>query len=488
MALVLVACGGGGSGGDDAGVDAASCDGDGDGIMASGCGGDDCEDDDASVHPGADDTVGDRVDQNCDGTDGDDADGDGEASVASGGDDCDDDAAGIHPGAADDVGDGVDQSCDGIDGTDVDRDGYASDASGGNDCLDTNDAVHPGALELTVWEIADVADGADPRFNSIAVDADGAAHVAFRRGDRENGQLGYATNAIGQWVDTEVDGGDDVAYGTSIALGADGSVHIAHFDRTGRALRYATNEDGTWRTEEVDTDDSELRGPFPSLAVSPDGDVFIAYSGGGLRLATGTAGDWTIEVLDPRAAVADSLGVAGVALALTVEGTPRVSYATSEGELLGTMGAGDWLTDPVAGCSYPDCVNTALALDAGGGSHVVYDQYLQASAQITYRADNDDDGLFNTIWTVSGYAPSVATSYDGQVHIAALDTGRVVYAPNAGGGFATEEIDDAPIAGNTGIAIGAGLVHVAFPGTDVVRVARRSVEDGIDDDCDGAPF
>ena len=60
-------------------------------------------------------------------------------------------------------------------------------------------------------------------------------------------------------------------------------------------------------------------------AVSSDGDVFIAYSGGGLRLATRTEGAWSIEVLDPRANVADSVGAGGVSLA----GTPVASRQAS---------------------------------------------------------------------------------------------------------------------------------------------------------------
>ena len=51
---------------------------------------DDCNDQDNTIYPGATDTVGDDVDQNCDQLDGVDGDGDGVASVASGGDDCDD--------------------------------------------------------------------------------------------------------------------------------------------------------------------------------------------------------------------------------------------------------------------------------------------------------------------------------------------------------------------------------------------------------------
>lgn len=51
-------------------VDPALCDVDGDGYLSEACGGDDCDDADASVHPGAEDPPDDGVDRNCDGIDG----------------------------------------------------------------------------------------------------------------------------------------------------------------------------------------------------------------------------------------------------------------------------------------------------------------------------------------------------------------------------------------------------------------------------------
>ncbi len=61
------------------------------------------------------DLVGDGVDQNCDGIDGQDVDGDGVPSLNSGGSDCDDEDPGAYPGAPEVAGDGVDQDCDGQD-------------------------------------------------------------------------------------------------------------------------------------------------------------------------------------------------------------------------------------------------------------------------------------------------------------------------------------------------------------------------------------
>ncbi len=151
------------------------------------CGGDDCDDGDASVHPGADEVCGDGIDQDCDGSDlpcgcVTDADQDGVVSTsACGGPDCCDSgqesgvpgctsqtAASIHPGAAEICGDGIDQNCDGVDPgcactTDADRDGYITvECEGGTDCNDSDPSVHPGAQEICGDGIDQNCDGIDP--------------------------------------------------------------------------------------------------------------------------------------------------------------------------------------------------------------------------------------------------------------------------------------------------------------------------------------
>jgi len=78
------------------------CDRDQDGYASNdaSCAGDDCDDTQSTINTGAVDTVGDAVDQNCDGMDGEDADQDGAASIASGGTDCDDGDSSEFPGSS----------------------------------------------------------------------------------------------------------------------------------------------------------------------------------------------------------------------------------------------------------------------------------------------------------------------------------------------------------------------------------------------------
>jgi len=67
----------------------------------------DCDDQDASVYPGAEEVLYDGIDQDCDGFDLDDVDGDG----ATGPEDCDDTDPERYPNAKDVPGDGIDQDC-----------------------------------------------------------------------------------------------------------------------------------------------------------------------------------------------------------------------------------------------------------------------------------------------------------------------------------------------------------------------------------------
>jgi hypothetical protein len=97
----------------------------------------DCEPEEATIYPGAPDAYGDGIDADCDecgpgaiAGDGVDVDCDGYPANTNLEEphldlfDCNDDDATIHPGAAEEMGDQVDKDCDGHDGVDGDGDGY----------------------------------------------------------------------------------------------------------------------------------------------------------------------------------------------------------------------------------------------------------------------------------------------------------------------------------------------------------------------------
>ncbi len=111
----------------------------------------DCDDDDDEVYPAADESLGQGVDNDCDGIIDEgtvwyDDDGDGQTEL---GGDCDDSAAHIYNGAPE-IADFADNDCDGVvdegtDNVDDDLDGF-SEVDG--DCDDADDDVYPGATEV----------------------------------------------------------------------------------------------------------------------------------------------------------------------------------------------------------------------------------------------------------------------------------------------------------------------------------------------------
>ncbi len=207
----------------------------GEGLASDGTG--ECDDTDATIHPGATEGVGDEVDQDCDETeicyaDADD-DGyiDGSTTASSDTDcsdpgeglatdetgECDDADATIHPTATELVGDEVDGDCDGIElcYTDADDDGFvdrsagtvassdadctdtgeaARDASVG-DCDDADASVYPGATELPGDEVDSDCDGAELCY----VDGDGDGYTDGTSGvlseDADCGDVGEATSS-----------------------------------------------------------------------------------------------------------------------------------------------------------------------------------------------------------------------------------------------------------------------------------------------------
>jgi len=216
---------------------------DGDGVVLA----DDCDDEDADVHPGADE-VCDEIDNNCDGeideglyadawldTDGDGYGGNGNAiSVCGSKDgyvnqsgDCEDDDPAIHPGA-EEVCNRIDDDCDGITDSaddvwyaDADADGYGDDATGiqtcepeagwvnqAGDCNDADASIHAGAEEAC---------------NAVDDDCDGVAdHGVSNRWHQDEDADGYGHPYIYEdtclpqagWVldGTDCRPGDDQAY------------------------------------------------------------------------------------------------------------------------------------------------------------------------------------------------------------------------------------------------------------------------------------
>ncbi|MDH5601357.1 MAG: MopE-related protein [Gammaproteobacteria bacterium] len=155
----------------------------------------DCNDNNASIYPGAPEIPYDGIDQNCDGADLTDVDLDGFSFPQ----DCNDNNASINPGATEIPYDGIDQNCDGTDLTDVDLDGYSI----AQDCNDNDASINPSATEIPYDGIDQNCDGTD----LTDVDLDG---FSFPQDCNDNDATIYpgAPEVINDGIDQNCDGVD----------------------------------------------------------------------------------------------------------------------------------------------------------------------------------------------------------------------------------------------------------------------------------------
>ena len=216
---------------------------DGDGYDASV---DDCDDNDASINPGATE-VCDSVDNDCDGSVDEgcgvfgtyyrDLDGDGYGNLGNpiisfgaplgyvgNNDDCDDWRASVHPGAVEICGNDIDEDCDGVadDGCttpvddDKDDDGYNASV---DDCDDNDAAVNPGAIEICDDGVdnncdGDIDEGCTTPVNDD-VDGDGYNASVDDCDDNDAAVNPGMLEACDDGVDNNCDGDIDEGCGTT---------------------------------------------------------------------------------------------------------------------------------------------------------------------------------------------------------------------------------------------------------------------------------
>ena len=357
-------------------------DADDDGAVDS-CG--DCDNTNADIFPGAEETCDDTIDQDCDGADDTaDADADGYGNADCGGDDCDDSDATlnlddtdedgftscdgdcddtldtVNPDAEEICADTIDQDCDGADETgDEDGDTFVSEFCGGDDCDDADDTVNPVAVD-------DACDELDPNCDGIDLDADGDG---FGDSECDGSDCDDADAAvfpgaveICDTVDSDCDGLDDVF---DLDVGLVVGAPLTPVTSSPGAAVVTTVDDTITVAETGTVSDVNVTINLPHVYTG-DLDLFLTHVASGIQveLSTGNGGsgdDYTDTTFDDDAADPITSGSA-----------PFTGSWLPEGDLNlfnGEEAAGDWTLNVIDTWTSSDdgtLVDWTLTIEVGG--------------------------------------------------------------------------------------------------------------------------
>jgi hypothetical protein len=306
-----------------------------------------------------------------------DRDGDGHLAVDCGGDDCDDTNASIHPGALDlNARPGPWTTSRAIANT--------GGANGGTAiAVDRTGVVHivysgrsaPGLLYATrtgeAWRVEMVDSFRSPYFipedrPAIAVDARGRVHVAYA----SSASVRYAVREQSGWTVETIDPAGQAP--PALAVAPDGIVHVAYATEGG--LRHAARRSGTWVGEIVDPS-----GAVPSMAIDSQGTIHLAYADATkgaevLHHATGVADAWTTEIASNTRAASSSIVIDGLGLP-RIALTPR--YTTDGGVRYLVRGGGQWSEAALPATN--DVYSSTLRLDGAGVPHILFSYLIETT-------------------------------------------------------------------------------------------------------------
>ncbi|MGH2684252.1 MAG: hypothetical protein ACRDJP_02145 [Actinomycetota bacterium] len=260
-----------------------------------------------------------------------------------------------------------------------------------------------------VAEEQDVEAGTD--VTSLAVDAEGAHHVAWTAG----GSLLYTDDTSGEAEPQTVAGS---ATAPAIAAGEDGTPWIAFWEEQTdpegptALLRLATPSGKGWDVETVAEGEPQDVASI-GLAIGPDGPIVAYDSAGEIQVATQRGSRWASETVDA--------GDGGVSIDVDADGNPHMSYlAGGAVKHAHSVGGGQWeLSDVGTGAG---AAPTSIAVDDEGVHHVAWES--EETGGLAYASNAEGDFVDQELppATTGGTQPKLAAGASGALYMAWYDT------------------------------------------------------------------
>jgi len=314
------------------------------------------------------------------------------------------------------------------------------------------------------YEVADHGVFANP---SVAVAANGSLHLAYY--DWFEKQIWYDKKTGGSWSAEIVDSDGDVGHYSAIAVDAQNHAFIAYnveSSGTSISVRLADNTGGSWN---IDTIASGTNiGDYPALALDQDGNPYVLYdTPSSVNLARRTKKGWETTALPASASFRRSGG-----LAFNSSNVLHIIYRASDAaaSLRHASGSFDELTSElIDGTVY---VGDTLAMAVDDNDIVHYTYYNYHDVEIIYGNNADKDWSVESLG--SGYPVFIAAR---SINDVAISLGYLGVFRKDGASWVQDFFDHGYAAVEAALAVdGQGGLHAAIwdGTTQSVRYAKKT--------------
>jgi hypothetical protein len=226
------------------------------------------------------------------------------------------------------------------------------------------------AFDITGFTVTEVVDGAPrtPESPALAMGSDGTVHLAYR--DAANGDLRYARRVVGVWSSQIAVAGADLGAGTSVTVETDGTVHIAYRDVAAGTLHYVSGSWGSWSAPQQVDGSGTIDGETSIAVESSDGHVEIAYrdqGAGSVKLASNEGGSFQTEVLASEPGSSLELDARRA-----TDGHWHVAFDSTAGLRVAEGSAGGPWTVATVDVNATDGAQFSLDIDGDGSAWIAY--------------------------------------------------------------------------------------------------------------------